>query len=398
MSSNRRTSKRSVISSAASIIGTAAVAYGAYKAIELAWNYWNEDRGKLRMRNDDFVPGSEPPRNFQNSQLRWQMRRQRILRCQEEAINALGDFLPTLRRCIEELTDTSKETKLLKELRTTEANENRRLKEQELWKTIKINAFAQLIVTAYAHNILFLVLTVQVHLLGGKLLEEQLGSRDTSSSFGADSLASDRMASYQESHRIVLSRTYEYFFGQGLQLLVDSTMQAVDVALEDWDVTHPSSINTTTEMLDEGIKEVCKKLEERGGRSCRRPMSILRFLQPPQHGLDSSVNDDLANSILDETFDLIESPVFQDAQRDCHSSILKLMYEESWSKIFIDPQSPNSSPQPKPLATVVTKLKRTSRSFFGERSVNKQTPRVNLYVLTLERIPSVLELGDVSFN
>mmetsp|Transcript_14601 Transcript_14601/g.21525 ORF Transcript_14601/g.21525 Transcript_14601/m.21525 type:complete len:400 (+) Transcript_14601:266-1465(+) len=399
MSSNPRTSKRRLIPTAASLIGSAVVAYGAYKAIEFAWNYWDDEPNQEEEvpMHHDLVP-DEPSRNFQTSQLRWQMRRQRILRCQEEAVNALGDFLPTLRRCIEELTDTSKETKSLKELRTAEVNENRRLKEQELWRTIKIKAFAQLIATAYAHNILFLVLTVQVHLLGGKLLEEQLSGRDTSSSFGADSLASDRMASYQESHRIVLSRTYEYFFGQGLKLLVDSTVRAVEFTLEDWDVTHPSSINTTKEMVHQAIADICKKLEERGGRSSRRAMSILRFLQPPEHGFDSSVTDDLANSILDETLDLIESPVFQDAQRDCHSSVLKLMCEHSWSKIFVDPRSPNASIQPKPLATVVTKLKRTSRSFFGERSVGKQTARANLYVPTLERIPSVLELGDVSFN
>jgi peroxin-3 len=386
------------------MVAAAAVAYGTYRLVNWAWDSWNfrEEEDDPLVRREVVV--SETPNNRQ----KWRLRRQRLERCREEAANALSDFLPTLRRNIEELTETSQDTKALKQLRNSE-DEDRRLKEKELWNAIKTKALTRLIATAYAHTILFLVLTVQVHLMGGKLFEEQAQVPETSSSLGG-SVASGRMSSYQQSHRLVLTHTYEFFFDQGIKLLVNAVERAVDTVVGDWDVTHPSSIHTSREMLDKAIQDICDNLEGRaGGRSSsRRPRSMLRFLLPPEHGLDSVVVDDLAQSILDETLDVLESPVFEDAQRDCLNSTLDMMRDKSWSKIFIETNLPQHASSPwgaKPLATVLSKLKHTSSSFFEEATtaedqlIFQQTnSSSNLYLPTIQRLPTVLELADVSFN
>jgi peroxin-3 len=388
------------------MVAAAAVAYGAYRVVNWAWDSWSgqsSDNDDPLVRREVLV--SQTP---QNQRQRWRLRRQRVERCREEAVNALSDFLPTLRRNIEELTDTSEDTKDLKQLRSS-TDEDRRDKERDLWNVIKTKALTRLIATAYAHTILFLVLTVQVHLMGGKLFEEQAHESETSSSVGG-SLASGRMASYHESHRIVLTRTYAFFFDQGIKLLVAATERAVETVVGDWDVTHPSSVHTSREVLDKAIQEICQSLEGRTlGRSpARRPRSILRFLLPSEQGLESVVADELAQSILDETLDILESPVFEDAQHDALATTLGLMRDKSWSNIFLETNLPQHASSPwgtKPLATVVSKLKMTSSTFFAappqiEETVvfHESRTAVNLYLSTVERIPSVLELGDVSFN
>jgi hypothetical protein len=395
-------------------VAAAVVAYGTYRLVGWAWNSWivsrSEDSADHHHEEEahvvrDIIVSGTPQVN--NRRQKWRLRRQRIARCREETVNALNDFLPALRRRIEELTDCSEETKALKDLRKATTNDDRRDKEREIWNAIKVKAMTRMISVAYAHTILFLLLTVQVHSMGGKLFEEQAHSLEAASSLGVGSAASHRMTSYQESHRIVLTKTYDFFFDQGIILLVAAVEKAVDIVVADWDVTHHSSVHTSRDMIDTAIKEICDNMEGRKGRPSRRPRSILRFVGPPEQSFDSAVSDDLAQTILDETLDVLESPVFEDAQRDCLATTLDLMREESWSKIFLVTDLPHHASSPwteKPLATVISKLKSTSNSFFepppeGTQSTFKHSvPSVNIYLPSLERIPTVVELGDISFN
>ena len=399
---NRRRDNRGrrTTPSMGTVLVAAAVTYGTYRLANWAWTSWNrhdEEDDPLVRRE---VLASHAPNN------RRRLRSQRMARCRDEVAIAMSDFLPTLRRSIEVLTDTSHDTKTLKQLRNSQ-DAGRRLQEKDLWNAIKIKAMTRLVATAYAHSILFLVLTTQVFLMGGKLFEEQTRGSGASSSLGG-SLASDRMSSYQASHRIVLTQTYDFFFDQGIGLLVKAVERAVDAVVGDWDVTHPSSIHTSREMLDKAIRDIRDSLEGKTERpSQRRARSMLRFLLPPEHGADTAVTDDLAQSIMDETLDILESPVFEDAQRDCLESTLITMREQSWSKIFIETDHPHHASTPwgsKPLATVLSKLKRTSSSFFEAPKIpdvlilQPSTSSVNFYLPTIQRLPTVLELADVSFN
>ena len=324
---------------------------------------------------------------------RWNLRRQRIERCRDETVNALSDFLPTLRRCIEDLTDTSAETRALKALRSSPDRNEHREEERELWESVKVKAVTRMVATAKAHTILFLILSVQVHLLGGRLFEEQMREQDASSSLGADSMASDRMTSYQSSHKLVLTRTYEFFFDKGLGLLVQCVERAVTTVMEPWDVTKPESMHVTAETFNEALVKIRSIVEGRTSRS-HRTRSILRFLLPPEHAVGAVVPDDLAQSILDETWDLLESPVFEDAHAECLSATLDEMRERSWEKLFLD--SAGASVKV-PLALVITKLKGTSYTFY-EPATDEGRTGCNKYVGSLQQLPSLLELGSVSFN
>lgn len=405
----RRRRRRSNIPSPGALVTAAVVAYGGYRVVSWAWNQWNGGREEedTEIHFSDRQPRAAATNNRNSpGQQQWRLRRARLERCRDETTTALKDFLPTLRRAIEGETDTTTETKLLKKLRADKANGilPKEHQERDLWDSIKIQAFTRMISTAYAHTILYLVLTTQVNLLGGRLFDEQMANHASSQSLGDDSVASDRMGSYQASHRLVLTRTYEYFFQRGIATLVKTVERAVGDVLADWDVTDPASMHTSREMVEEAVSKIRDAVEGRNGRRrSRRPRSMIRFLLPPETGLEAPVPDELAQTILDETWDLMECPVLEDAQRDCLDITFDLMRDEGWGAIFTDSNSPrhaSSAWTTKPLANVITQLKRASNSFYKAPGTLRldARPVANLYVSAMERIPSVLELADVSFN
>ena len=51
-------------------------------------------------------------------------------------------------------------------------------KEQRLWNYVKNKSVTRLVATIYAHTVIFLVLTVQVNLLGGRLLREEQDKKE----------------------------------------------------------------------------------------------------------------------------------------------------------------------------------------------------------------------------
>jgi peroxin-3 len=420
---HQQSSRRRNRPSVGAVVTTAAVAYGAYRLADWVWNQNREDGdgdGDVmnEERDHDAPPrgssflsqwlGGRPsqPRQQQH-QLRWRDRRQRLVRCREETKKAMDNLLPTVRMTIEEATNTSRETKLLKKLRAqarvnksdngneetnnneTTSSEEGKLKETQLWETIKTQAVTRMVATAYAHTILFLVLTVQVHLLGRKLFEEQQNSSLSSSS------PETSLESYQDSHRLVLLKTYDYFFDQGISSLIQTVRRAVSRVFADWDVGNPSSLHMPRDLLDKALTSVREEvLFGTSGRIRGRPRSLLRFLLPPEDTTDHLEQDNaLAHSILDETWDLLESPVLEDAQHDCLDTTFDLM-RDSWGALFVatETDSEEGTQVTQPLAKVIAQFKHTSNSFYSKDGTSPG------YYASLEKLACVLELGDVSFN
>jgi peroxin-3 len=399
--------------STGSVVAAAAVAFGAYKLANWAWN--NVLNEPIQDNTEQDKERGHTRNTTETNPQMWRMRRQRMTRCRDETAKALEGFLITLRKTVEDKTSTTKETQALKKLRAErgEMDETlRREQEKELWDIIKVRSVTRMMATAYAHAILFIVLTVQVNLLGGRLFEEQTRNNCSSgeSMVSNDTAASDRMGSYQASHKFVLMHTYEYFFERGLVSLISTVERAVAEVLADWDVLDRSSLHMSRETFEEAIQDIRSLVED--GRSSRpssrqrRPRSLLRFLMPPTANLEVSLDDELASSILDETFDLLESPVVSDAQKDCLNSTFEMMRDQHWGAIFETdsasaPQDTASPWTTKPLATVLTKLKYTSNSFYtspdADSEYNPQTMPPS-YCAMMEGLPSVLEMGDVSFN
>lgn len=410
--------RRSALSSVGKIATYTALAVGTYQIASWAYNTYiksdddDEELGLIgaisntvrSVLEEEFpsarrTPGAPARPPLTTNQFR--VRRQRLTRCRDESCKALEGFFTTVRRIIDERTDTTAATKALKKLRAERDDPNvdeakHKQQEAELWNTIKIRSITRMMATAYAHTILFLVLTVQVNLLGGHLFEEQIGKDQASlSSEQSDESGGSKIDNYQASHRFVLAHTYEYFFEQGLAGLVSAVERAV-TEIADWNVLDTNSLKMTRERFDDGIQKIRASLEE--GRSKSRTRCLMRFLMPPSANLEVEIKDVLAREILDETWDLVESPVLADAQKDCLATTFGLMRDREWGTLFeIDggePSSPlDSTYTAKPLATVLTRLKKTSASFY-EATDNA----VNIYCAAVATLPSVLELADVSFN
>ena len=435
-----RRPRRNEPPSIGTMVSAAVVAFGTYRLANWAWNTWycDSDQSNKNEAPQRHSPaahsdgsgfrGDQPLDSVRAPSMnphRWRIRRQRMSRCRDEVMKALEGFLPTLKKQIEERTNTNKESLALKELRAQrnqddEASQDspgeqaRRREEKDNWEAIKIKAITRMVATAYAQCILFLVVTVQVNLLGGKLFEEQLQNTSSASSMSIDSVASDRMNAYGESHKLVLQYTYKYFFERGIVSLIGSVERVVSDVLRNWDVSDPSSLNISKEAFDQAINDI-RAAEERGRVSSRsrRPRSLLRFLLPPSESFDANVHDELARWILDETWDLLESPVLIDAQQDCLKRTFERMRDHYWGKIFEEendegiPRHAANRTVTRPLAHVVTRLKHTSKSFFKPQQqatedmiLGMAAPRftVNSYCAEMEMLPSVLELADVSFN
>jgi len=156
----------------------------------------------------------------------------------------------------------------------------------------------------------------------------------------------------------------------------------------------------------------------------------------------SIVRDELARNILDETWDLLESPIFRDAASDCLDATFCVMRDEYWGRAFeatdvvVGCESSPSRYATLPLATVLTKFKKTANSFFDDTCSGRQQQQVessptsvctsanadiesghleegtnrsndskiarpksvSCYCTALEQLHTVMDLADVSFN
>jgi peroxin-3 len=387
------------------------------------------------------------------------VRRQRMARCRDEAAMALSGFLSTVRRVVDERTDTLQELRELKKLRAERSRRHAAAaaaslseettaarREKELWERVKVRSVTKMMASAYAHSLLFLVLTVQVNLLGGRLFEEQIyrahDNENDNEGHGhageesASVAAERRMSSYQASHRFVLTHTYEHFFSRGLVQLIDAVERAAADALAEWDVLDASSLNFTIDQFDGGIQQARALVGEAPSLSASgEARGLLRFLVPPFEGSAASAqlagSDELARSILDETWDLLESPVLDDALVACLNTTFDVMRDQHWGTVFEDPSTSYTlsgtagiAPHPAhhvhvPLATVLTKLKNTTGSLYEAtraasshhadgvpaEATTTSGPAAaavvvgsSSYCSALERLPTVLELADVSFG
>lgn len=387
-----------------------AVAYATFRLVQWAWGDSKKEKEGNEAVRSAWTSLRTPPMNGSNRPApstvgfntgRWRLRRQRMTRCREDTLKALNGFLPTLRRIIERETDTTQVRKALKKIRAARDSPDYSVEEERLlWATFKVRSMTQMIATAYAHTILFLVLSVQVNLLGGRLFYQHPHELNTSNGITSD----DKQLAYQTIHRFVLTHTYEFFFQRGLTSLTHTVERAVTDMVADWDVLAPTSLRMTRESVEEAISKIRAVVE--GGRVGYRnghPRNLMRFLMPPSASLEVVIDYEQARSILDETWDLIESPVFADAQYDSLTTTFDILREKYWGSLFepVSELSEDSQWTTKPLATVITKMQKSSQSFYEDAepdSVREFQIQVNPYCAVLQTLPSVLELGDVSFN
>ena len=517
----RRQRSHNPLQTATTVAAAAVAAYGTYRLASWAWDsFWNNNTDEQTEQDDACVEnsagqrhhasqhstplrngtGSSPTtKSAQRRRRHALVRQHRITRCRSETTAALSDFLPTLKQTIESSTDFSSETAELKKIRKARGDRLRRRmeadmttggvvagaetsdgkreetpgkdkkaeeedhaerrRETELWETIKVRSLSRLLVTAHGHSLLLLVLSVQVHLLGGRLFREEEAEAEaeaehnntksggeveittgaaanndgfsTTSSLGlhsrtgpkSKSSRSSSMPSYQATHRTVLTQTYGHFFASGLAELMQVVQEAVSQVFEKYDVTDPDTMNLSDEEFNGAIDAVRSIVEESVGVGSALRSALVRYIVQPEDNIstseDNGTGDAIAAHILEETWDILESPTFAAAERDVLDLTYGMLREGGWGGIFpptssmadlkMDvPQSSQassvhggSSATSRPLAQIVTQLRRTTNTFYagvdrGSETYEGQTP--NVYLPAVDRLPTLLELGDVGFN
>jgi len=414
--------KKAATAASSSGIG-AAVSVGISAGIH-AYNK-NNIAASQHQSSDSIIPDQE--------------RRLRTGRCRLETSRAVMDFLPTLKKAVVKETDVNVETGELKILRkrkkeilemnvqlqnqeddrviSREANveeDEIREKERCLWNNIKNKSIARLVTTVYAHTIVFLVLTVQVNLLGGRLLREELEGKEATMEQKQDTdNASSGADRYRTSHQTVLAKTYHHLFAEGIPSLAGSVEQAVTEILQTWDVLGDSAslrdVSTWMECVRDKIEQ--RKVKTGGVNP------LLKFVIPPEGGeaaaghdetknFTDAAEDELAKYILDETYDLLESPTYANAQRRCLDTTFDQLRTKVLGELFLEEDR-------LPLANVVTHLQKSAVMTFHKPPSHREEmkswggvlgmmeeplPSVpNAYISKLERLEDVLELADVCF-
>ncbi|KAL7454276.1 hypothetical protein ACHAWC_006437 [Mediolabrus comicus] len=380
------------------------------------------------------------------------IRSSRMERCRLETSRAMMDFLPTLKKAIVKETDITSEMEELKSIRSqkkrdlqskngddahthqpTNGDNDVRERERELWNNIKNKSITRLVTTIYAHTIVFLVLTVQVNLLGGRLLREeqeknhqQQQEEDDKDESLDEQSSDDESDRYRSSHKTVLAKTYHHVFAKGIPSLAAAVAKAVDDALQNWDVLggDDASLDDVSSWL-ETVRDVIEKRQEKGGNnsSSSTTGALVQFVIPDEMGQsnDEPMVDDLARYILDETYDLLESPTYAHAERLCLDITFTNLREEGYANLFPSPTRRNNNHvdeggdgavERKPLAKVITHLSKPTVATFYEtpshkaemedwegvfRMMEEPLPSSpNVYIPNLSH--AVTELSDICFN
>ena len=492
----RRQRPPNPLQTATTVATVAVAAYGTYRLASWAWNsFWNDEENDTEAeagtscvenshrRRQASQHGTPLTHNTSKRRRRALMRQHRLHRCRSEVIAALADFLPTLRSAVERSTDFGNETEQLKSIRKAKADRmmrrleadtkaaaaaegagadnakdtndekgkevnadddeeeeqhaKERRRETELWESIKVKSLSRLLVTTYCHSLLLLVLTVQVHLLGGRLFREEEAEAEevseapadgaaevniaangeamsTTSSLGLQSRTkskssrSSSMPSYQATHRAVLTQTYGQFFSSGLADLLAAVEEGVREVFANYDVTDPDSMNITADQFWAATTQVRAAIE--GGRNEMLRSALAQYIVPSEDNFTDNVADPIAAHILEETWDVLESPTFAAAEREVLDVTFAMLIEGGWGGIFppkrtdIVPVGVPQAGSTRPLAQVVTQLRRTTNTFYacagsdGGTGAYEEGRPPNVYLPAVDRLSTLLELGDVGFN
>ena len=161
-----------------------------------------------------------------------------------------------------------------------------------------------------------------------------------------------------------------------------------------------------------------------GGRS-----SLVRFVIEPDDEVQRNIlskdnvsdhnNDPLAKYILEETWDILESPAFEAAEKECLNVTFRNLAQGGWGGVFKVASDDNGDcsdvlSMHLPLASVLTQMKKVVNTFYTKpKSVDdsalyewdislveeRNLPSYsNVHLSLMDKLSAVKELGDVSFN
>ena len=467
-SQRQRRNRNNRPSSLVSTATKAFAAYGAYKLASFAWKKFIQtgDNDSSSSCNETYSTNQNQDQDH-NQQYRdhqrqrhtskaiARRRQQQLAKCNRETIATIDTFLNKFKSSIEALTDYSLQTKSLKQMRAGSGtsgdvgtcsieegsvhshshSHNHSFSKQELWDDIKTKSITRMISTAYAHSILVLLLTVQIHLLGGKIFRDQLEREsernnttrtDASNNTNSDTHTSDHANDHANEegvskgleecqydgsyHKQVLVKTLEYFFQGGLESLVSDVQKVVKAKVSDWRVMNENDQSVgsiTLEDFDGGVESIRRELDNVSFTQYICAFDMHASTSACGDGdIDDSLQSEEVRFILDETLDILDSPVFKCAKKDVLFMTFDILRGRGYGLLFGGAQDQAQDAEAQPLVTVVTKLKKVCNSFYASPDETNEDRWVDrpmssypsIYLFHLDRMNSVRELGDVSFT
>lgn len=389
-----------------SIATKALAAYGAYKVLSWAWREFGAnptDEDSEESHEESCLPtNGQYRKNRHRLTMSIARRRQhRLAYCQKEAINTMSSLLITLKNTIDSQTDFSKQIKDLKQMRSGRLEDFQT--KRDLWDEIKTKAITRLVVTVYSHSLLTLLLTVQIHVLGGTLFrsqlkQQELGDDAAKSQSGPDQclFAEHRQVEEEEeeersSYHKILVQTYENFFRVAVGSLVNDIEKVVDSELSKWNVIdeHEEKVcSITLHDLEDGMNCIRQKIDH---------LQIGQYICEILSDGEISCDDD-ARLAFEESLDVLESPVFENVYREVINMTFDVVGMKGYAPLFNDGDQP--------LVSVITKMKNLCNIFYvspdepnEERWVDKpMNSYSNIFLYYFDRMNSVKELGDISFG
>jgi peroxin-3 len=353
----------------------AVLAYGTYKLASWAWSSY--------FQNDDNNQDQKKEKKQYNDHIQMERRQiSQLQKCSHEIIVTLSSFLPTLQSSIETFTDFTQATKELKQLRDDINGSLTIERKRDLWNDVKIQSMTRVIGTLCAHSVLYLVLTVQVYLLAGHVNGTNANTQIPKINI--------------EAQKALLTQSYEYFFDIGISKLLTDIQALVEKELKDWKIICDDNSlgRIDAEMFQNGIDRVRKALETfTDGRLFQE------YVCPPDY--EQVLRDEMVVEMFHQVMDILESPSFDIAKKECLDVSFRVLKEEGWQKILFD----NSSTANMFLANAVTKLKNVPLTFYSieidpiqkEWAIDTFT-FPNPYVASMHSLQSIKDLGIDCFT
>ncbi|KAG5184364.1 Peroxin-3 [Tribonema minus] len=312
--------------------------------------------------------------------------------------------------------------------------------EAELWDEVKVTSFTRLLLSMYAFSALNLMLRLQMHILGrysyeeaSELLKREAGQKQqpgTGAGAGAGGGGERGVGASlpMDARRAFLSSTYEFLLGDGLRALAADVEAAVRTCSADWHCQ--SKLAVGWEELAGMLRRVRAEVEggvggaaAAAGDAQAAQDPLLRYIinpidelpaaaaaaaaaesaaaaaaappdaaalssgaspanplqrppaQPPSPPLSPRAQGQV-RMMLNETWDVVESPNFSLAMKDCLDCAFDVLYRRMRERVFTPPASmaaaaaaaaaaagrPAAAEEARPpLAAVVTACKDTWR-------------------------------------
>jgi hypothetical protein len=341
----------------------ATLALTGYATYRLACWAWNTNKEKEDDEEENDVLQGRCRKNVSSERF--------TITAEEELMNALKACGPLLMEAVDASTDCTAEVKALKKLRKKDQKQqsveedgsydNCEWKQkQEIWEKIKEKSITRLLLITYSQPLIILILYVEILILRRRALQH------------------DKAVVNCDARKELFTRTLDNFFSKTIPKLSFVLQKSVHSRLCFWTVA--TTLQMYKSEFEAGIQAVRWNFDaETQDRISTFVVDFDQELPPRDTAKESEGNalkniincfsndENEADSILKETWDILESPFFRDAWKDAISDFASFGHSMRLAvdKLFLQNDSTIVDVQHTlPLATIITKLKKSSEYLF----------------------------------